>query len=71
MWELGAIAITSLNMGFSDLPTTAYSYDGTSRDISEFYTQSIPNIQLEGYSMLNSNNWVKLGTRHRYPYKET
>ena len=58
MWEVLGIAITSLHIAYSDLPTTAYSYDGEARDISQFYDQSIPNIYLDGYSQLDNNNWV-------------
>ena len=59
MWELAGIAITSLNLGFADLPTTAHSYDGKPRDVSKFYKQTIPNIHLSGYTIIDDNDWIK------------
>ena len=58
MWELGVIAITSLNMGFANLPDTAYSYDGTERDISRFYYQEIPNVQVGGLAVIDDDTWL-------------
>ena len=58
MWELGVIAITSLQMGFVNLPDTAYSYDGTARDISQFYRQSIPTTTVGYLKELNDTNYI-------------
>ena len=58
MWELGVIAITSLNMGFANLPDTAYSYDGTERDISRFYHQDIPAVQVGGLAVIDDDTWL-------------
>ena len=59
MWELAGIVVTSLNMGFVDLPDTAYSYDGKERDISKFYEQTIPTTQIGGYTILDDKNWIE------------
>ena len=40
--------ITALDIYYADLPDTASSYDGTPRDISQFYDQDIPNFYLAG-----------------------
>ena len=48
MIDVAAIAITSFNIAFANLPDHAYSYDGVERDISGFYEQTIPNVQLRG-----------------------
>ena len=58
MWEVLGIAITSLHIAYSDLPTTAYSYDGEERNISQFYDQSTPNVYLGGHKILSDNTWA-------------
>ena len=58
MWEFGIIAITSLNMGFANLPETAYSYDGTERDVSRFYYQELPNVELGGLAIIDNATWL-------------
>ena len=58
MWETLGIAITSLHIAYSDLPTTEYSYDGEERNISQFYDQSVPNIYLSGYKTLSDKTWA-------------
>ena len=59
MWEIAGIVITSLNMGFTDLPDTALSYDGKARDISRFHQQDIPDIEVGGYHILDDNDRIK------------
>ena len=59
MWEIASVVITSLNMGFTDLPSTASSYDGVERDVSKFYQQHIPDIEVGGYHILDKNDRIK------------
>ena len=54
--DLGVIAITSIHTSYASLPDTAYSYDGETRDISQFYDQKIPNMQFSGYATTD-NGW--------------
>ena len=50
--------VTSLHMGFADLPKTAYSYDGEARDISHFYEPSFPTTTV-GYAYDTSkDSWI-------------
>ena len=48
MIEAVIAGITAFNISYADLPDTALSYDGTARDVSNFYSQSVPNFHLAG-----------------------
>ena len=53
--QFGMVAITAFDISFAALPDTAYSYDGTARDISQFYDQKVPNFYVGGYVPINNN----------------
>ena len=60
-WVTGAgIVITSLHVGFADLPKEAYSYDGDSTSVERFYDQEVPNILVGGY-YAEGNTTVSFG----------
>ena len=49
-WVTGiGVVITSLHVGFADLPDEAFSYDGHKQSVERFYDQEVPNILLGGY----------------------
>ena len=49
-WVTGiGLVITSLHVGFADLPDEAFSYDGHRTSVERFYDQEVPNILLGGY----------------------
>ena len=58
MWDFAGIILTSLSIGYADLPDYALSYDGSARDISQFYEQDIPNVYFGGHYKINDTDYI-------------
>ena len=57
-WATLLAGITALDIYYTDLPDTAYSYDGETRSVSQFYNQKIPNIYIGGHYEIDDTDYI-------------